>query len=81
MMQSLDAAVEEHVVVARRPDVGSFTVKQLCVHVYIDVLIARQLLHQRRQSAQSGRFSASKSVHNYNGAVLVLLVGVDDQFG
>ena len=45
MVQGLDATVEEHVIVSRRPHIGSLTVIQFGVHVDVDMLVTRQLLH------------------------------------
>lgn len=48
MVQRLDASVQEHVVVARGPHVRSLAVVKLGVHVNVDVLVTRELLHQGR---------------------------------
>lgn len=79
VVQRLDATVQEHVIVTRRPHVRPLAVIQFSVHVDIDVLIPRELLHQRRQGAQCCRFGAPETVDHNNRAILILLVRVDHQ--
>ena len=76
VVQRLHATIEEHEIVTRRPHVRSLAVVEFGVHVHVDVLVPRQLLHQRRQAAQRRRFGPAVFVDHHHGSVLVLLVRV-----
>ncbi len=75
-IKGFHAAVQEHVIVARRPHVRSLAVEKLGVHIDVCVFFKHQLLHECSEGTKGGRFRSPKTVYNDDGTVLVLLMRV-----